>query len=278
VTDARRPAPGKKVLENYVIEPPDYLLVEVLEALPGRPISGERLVRPDGKVTLGWYGDVHVAGLTIEEAKVRIIARLQKSLSDEVLGLVEKGEDGKPILVDPKDSEAVFVDVTGYNSKYSYIEGEVASPNRLPFTAADRVLDAIHQVGGILPSADRSGIKLIRSYPKDSPVQVLPIDYEQITMGADSSTNYQLMPGDRLVVPADPKAPHRLLASPAAPTSPSGPEQEHKQQFSYFDRKGESLNINIEQKLMGVENRLTVMDGTLKAILEKLENSDKPKQ
>ena len=30
---------------EYVIEPPDLVLVEVLEALPGRPISGERLVR-----------------------------------------------------------------------------------------------------------------------------------------------------------------------------------------------------------------------------------------
>src|SRR4051794_1032314 len=45
---------------EYVIEPPDLLLVEVLEALPGRPITGERLVRPDGTITLGFYGDVHV--------------------------------------------------------------------------------------------------------------------------------------------------------------------------------------------------------------------------
>src|SRR3954447_14056521 len=53
----------------YVIEPPDLLLVEVLEALPGRPISGERLVRPDGSISLGFYGDVHVQGLTIRQAK-----------------------------------------------------------------------------------------------------------------------------------------------------------------------------------------------------------------
>ena len=33
---------------DYVIEPPDIIIVEVLEALPGRPITGERLVRPDG--------------------------------------------------------------------------------------------------------------------------------------------------------------------------------------------------------------------------------------
>ncbi len=62
------------------------LLVEVLEALPGRPISGERLVRPDGNITLGFYGDVHVAGLTLPEVKEKIIHHLQKYLTDELSG------------------------------------------------------------------------------------------------------------------------------------------------------------------------------------------------
>ena len=53
----------KVSMPDYVVEPPDLILVEVLEALPGRPISGERLVRPDGKISLGFYGEVYVAGL-----------------------------------------------------------------------------------------------------------------------------------------------------------------------------------------------------------------------
>ena len=55
----------------YVIEPPDIIVVEVLEALPGRPITGERLVRPDGTISLGFYGDVHVRGLTIHRPRSR---------------------------------------------------------------------------------------------------------------------------------------------------------------------------------------------------------------
>ena len=37
------PPPHEGAMINYplVIEPPDLLLIEVLEALPGRPISGE---------------------------------------------------------------------------------------------------------------------------------------------------------------------------------------------------------------------------------------------
>ena len=227
---------------EYVIEPPDLVLVEVLEALPGRPISGERLVRHDGTISLGFYGDVHVRGLTVTQAKVKIIKHLRRFLTDEVLGLIEPNpesvvekaaparipevprdgdnpfkldEDKKPkeepkkprtapsvhrnnsptggrkrirltatrqeekkpdeaqkpvkipleaggqititIEVHPKGKEAeaapaapaegaffpeptppdkndrVFVDVTAYNSKNYYVEGDFGSPGRLPF-------------------------------------------------------------------------------------------------------------------------------------------------
>ena len=88
---SRHPPPHEGAMIDYplVIEPPDLLLVEVLEALPGRPISGERLVRPDGSISLGFYGDVHVAGLTLAQAKVKIIKHLRKYLVDEVVGVEE---------------------------------------------------------------------------------------------------------------------------------------------------------------------------------------------
>ena len=72
----------------HQVEPPDLLLVEVLEALPGRPLSGERLVRPDGTISLGFYGDIHVAGLTEAEIKEKVVLHMRKYLSDEILGLV----------------------------------------------------------------------------------------------------------------------------------------------------------------------------------------------
>ena len=54
---ATQPAPKaaaeKPARPAYVVEPPDLIIVEVLEALPGRPISGERLVRSDGKISSG---------------------------------------------------------------------------------------------------------------------------------------------------------------------------------------------------------------------------------
>ena len=195
-----------------VVEPPDRIVVEVLEAAPGRPISGERLVRPDGTISLGFYGEVHVAGLTLPEIKEKIVIHLLEFLSDEVLGLVEiDPESGEPMVDpgtgkprvrnDPKDSDRVFVDITAYNSQNYYVLGSIYKPGRLPYTGGETVLDALQFAGGVLPSADRGKIRLIRSYPKGSPAQVLPINYEEITMGTDSSTNYKILPHDRLVVP-----------------------------------------------------------------------------
>ena len=75
-----------------VVEPPDLVIVEVLEALPGRPISGERLIRPDGTISLGFYGDVHVAGLTLPEVKEKIVLHMRRYLSDPILGLADEGD------------------------------------------------------------------------------------------------------------------------------------------------------------------------------------------
>jgi len=216
------------------VEPTDLVIVEVLEALPGRPISGERLVRPDGTISLGFYGDVHVAGLTLPEIKAKIVRHMAKYLSDDLLGLIEYDPEtleplvdprtGKPKMIDPKDTDRVFVDVTGYNSGVYYVEGDVSTPSRLSYTGNETVLDVIHYVGGLLPSADRSKIRLIRSFPKGSAVQVLPVDYEEITMGTDSSTNYQLLPNDRLVVPRQRDDRSRKSGSPRPPRSgPSRP-------------------------------------------------------
>ncbi len=164
----------KVSMPDYVLEAPDLLLVEVLEALPGRPISGERLIRPDGKITLGFYGEVYVAGLTLTEAKEKIVLHLRKYLTDQALGLVdidpETGEpkldkSGKPVLIEPKDSITVFIDVTAYNSKYYYVLGDVLITGRLSITGNETVLDALQFAGGLTPTAAPQNIRLVRPAP-----------------------------------------------------------------------------------------------------------------
>ena len=204
----------KVSMPDYVLEPPDLVIVEVLDALPGRPISGERLVRPDGKISLGFYGDVYVAGLTMAEVKEKVVLHLRKYLSDEVLGLIKRDEetgqvatekDGKPKMIEPKDSDRVFVDVTAYNSKNYYVLGDVLVTGKMPITGNETVLDAIQYAGGLMPTAAPQNIRLVRPAPPGACCeQVLPINLSAIMNGGDPTTNYQLMPNDRIIVYRDP--------------------------------------------------------------------------
>lgn len=149
------------------------------------PISGVYLVSPDGTINLGHYGVVYVSGMTLPEAR----EALQRHLSQFL------------------DSPQVTIDVAAYNSKTYYVitEGpaEDDSVVRLPCTGNETVLDAISQVGGISQVSSKK-IWVARPSPADANCeQVLPVDWVAITRGGDTSTNYQLMPGDRVFVAHD---------------------------------------------------------------------------
>lgn len=190
---------------EYVVEPPDIIVVEVLEALPGRPITGERLVRPDGTISLSFYGDVYVAGLDLTQIKEKILLHLRKYINDEVLGLAVEDADGKLKIIEPKDSNRIFVDVISFNSKVYYVQGDVGVPGRLPITGNETVLDAINYAGGLIPTASSVNIRLVRPAPPGACCeQTLPVNLAAIVNAGDPTTNYQMMPGDRLVVYRDP--------------------------------------------------------------------------
>jgi hypothetical protein len=115
-------------------------------------------------------------------------------------------------------------------------------------------------------------LQLIRSFPKGSPVQVLPIDYHEIAMGTDSSTNYEILPFDRLVVPRNPSISKPLPVAPV-PTA-KGQDQtsgktdldarSNRKAFTQSDLTGASQRV--------LERRLDEMEKKLDAILRKLDN------
>jgi len=162
----------------YVVEPPDVLYIEALELIPNRPISGERLVRPDGTISLGYYGQISVAGLTLPEIEEKIRKRLE----------------------DYVNSPEVYVDVAYFNSKVFYVLGQTQQTGRLPITGNETVLDGIVLAGGVTNFADKNRIFLARPNPGGGCDQVFHIDYHAVTECGDTRTNYQLLPGDRIVV------------------------------------------------------------------------------
>jgi len=321
IPDDPPPHEGAMISLPYVVEPPDLVLVEVLDALPGRPISGERLVKPDGTISLGFYGSIPVKGLTLDQIKVAIIKHLREFLIDETLGLIEPDIDGEPgtrmpaipelpkgdesplevkekakprsssyrspsnsrsvkpraaahrpagssfavrpvsrtasraqaldkaapapapnqltvpmggpgrvtitiqvdgqgtgaqpvlepppvareesarwNLVPPERSRAVFVDVTAYNTKNYYVLGDVQVVGRFPWTGNETVLDALQFAGGLVSSAEPKDIRLVRPARGGKPARVYKVDVAAIQERGDVNSNYQIFPGDRLIV------------------------------------------------------------------------------
>jgi RNA polymerase sigma factor (sigma-70 family) len=255
-TPLDRPIPREnaKILSPaYIVEPPDLLRIEVLEALPGRPITGERLVRPDGTILLDFYGEVAVAGLTTAQIKEKVIDHLRRWLNDETLGLVVPAPEGQPDkLVPPADSDRVFIEVSAYNSKVYYVQGEVAAPGRLVCTGNETVLDAISYAGGLGPHADPRVLCLVRppgnpGNDTDQPI-ILPVDYDAIAHRGDPATNYQIFPGDRLIAYRDPLtvSPPPLATSPTSPAIASRRIELIEQMLIELTRELESLKQDLK--------------------------------
>ena len=236
---------NKVSMPDYVVEPPDIIVVEVLEALPGRPITGERLVRPDGKVSLGFYGDIYVAGLTTNEIKEKVVLHLRQYLPDNLLGLqILKGEDLTPAEVPPDQTNRVFVDVASYNSKVYYVQGDVGTPGRLPITGNETVLDAIQYAGGLIPTASVPNIRLVRPAPPGACCeQTLPINLPAIVNAGDPTTNYQLLPGDRIVVFRDPIVRTTIFLDRLA--APFNSVLNSMLQFSFTSRSVKAIGASI---------------------------------
>jgi polysaccharide biosynthesis/export protein len=88
-----------------------------------------------------------------------------------------------------------------------YVAGAVANPGRHRITGTETVLDAINHAGGLRSPAAALSIRLVRpSSNGASSAEVLPVDYEAIVRLGATATNYQLMPGDRLIVSTNPRS------------------------------------------------------------------------
>jgi polysaccharide biosynthesis/export protein len=164
----------------------DPKLSVMLTDMAGRQvITGQHLVRPDGTVSLGVYGAVHVAGLTLDQVRQVVELHLSQFLHDPW----------------------VSVDVLAYNSKVYYIVidggGYGEQVVRLPCTGNETVLDAIAQLNG-LPQVASKRIWIARPSPvTGGKAQILNVNWQSLTADGNATTNYQLLPFDRVYVQAD---------------------------------------------------------------------------
>lgn len=258
---------AKTALPDYVIEPPDILLIDAVKvvplppyrvhtfdtlvinvagALPDAPIAGQYTVESGGLINFGLpYGSVRVAELTLEDATLAIKQHLEQSLSQPLVsvqigstvgqqqiagehlvgpdGMVSLGTYGKVFVAGMTQGQArlaierhlsqyleepeVAVDVFAYNSKFYYVVTQGAGlgdgVSKFSITGNETVLDAIAEVNG-LEAVSSKHIWIARpSVEAPDGFVVLPVDWEAVTELGASSTNYQLMPGDRVFIQED---------------------------------------------------------------------------
>src|SRR5262245_28419827 len=170
-----------------ILRPGYQVTVSPAETRGRQQISGPHLVRQDGKVSLGTYGAVTVAGLTLEQAKAVIELHLSR------------------FLLKPE----VAVDVAGFNSKVYYVITDGAGYGegvyRQAITGNETVLDAVSTIYGLPSVASKKRIWVARPTPgRPGCDQILAVDWLAITKCGKTETNYQVFPGDRIYVEAKP--------------------------------------------------------------------------
>ncbi len=175
-----------KQIAKILPDPQVYLALATPRTAP--PVSGDYLIGQDGTVNLGPYGNVLIAGLALKEAKEAIELHLSQ------------------FLLEPE----VSISVSGYNSKFYYVIFEAGgstglSMSKNPIVGNETVLDALINSGGLPGNASTRHLYIARpSADYRGCDQIIPVDINAITRRARTETNYQLLPGDRLYVRAQP--------------------------------------------------------------------------
>src|SRR5919112_3815723 len=130
---------------SRVVTPPGYVIgpEDVLTILFWRDkdMSGDFIVRPDGKISTPLLNDVQAAGLTPDELRVRI------------------NEEASHYVEDPNAT----VVVKQINSRKVFITGEVEKPGVYALTGPMTVLQLVANAGGFKEYAKRGHIVIMRN-------------------------------------------------------------------------------------------------------------------
>lgn len=167
------PSDAETPLDVYRVGPPDELLITVL---PEPVISRTVMVRPDGMISFDLVGDIPAAGRTVEEIARDVEQRISRFKRDA----------------------QVTVYLAGSASTTVTVLGQVGRQATFPLPRQTRLIEVIGAVGGWLPSAAASRVRIVRT--KGPEPEVFSADLDAIIDG-DLRTNYVIRGGDVIFVP-----------------------------------------------------------------------------
>lgn len=168
--DAKVPGAVPVDEKTFVIGAEDQLIISVYQnAAVGCQIC---LVRPDGRISLPFVGDIVAAGRTPEQLGKDIAARLDEFIKEPV----------------------VTVSLAGVHSKKYYLQGQVKQPGRHDLIMPTTVMEALVGAGGFLDFADTKHIVIARGDKR------LTFNYNDVVKGKNLKQNILLEDGDMILV------------------------------------------------------------------------------
>ena len=168
------PATAVTPPSDYVIGPADVLTITYRNE---KDMTGDYMVRPDGKITLPFFGDIDAIGVTPQQLSERLV-----KVSDK-------------LYIDP----TITVGVKVINSRKVSITGSVEKPGQYDILTPMDVVQLISLAGGLREFTDGKDITIIR---KEGGKQTsFKFNYKDVLVGKKLEQNIQLKPGDSVLVP-----------------------------------------------------------------------------
>ncbi|TWU50778.1 Polysaccharide biosynthesis/export protein [Rubripirellula tenax] len=199
---------AKAALPAHRVEAGDVLVIEPNDFNSPVRLQSDQTVQQDGTIDLGAYGRVAVAGRSTREIQQEVeslVTGVEIAKRDSLIGLASHrtgGTNQHDPALDPQVDYGVNVRLVNQDSTLYYVMGEVNAPGSYPMVGNETVLDAIIAAGGLSDRSNDHKIILVRPKQAGEPRMILPVCYQQVLQLGDVSTNYQLLPGDRIYVPA----------------------------------------------------------------------------
>lgn len=162
---------------NYLIGSGDSLNVFVW----GNPeVSGNYIVRPDGKITTSLVEDIVASGKTPTQLAREIENKLSLYLKDPIVSVIVN-------------------DFKGPFSEQVRVFGEALDPKAISYAENMTLLDVMIQVGGLTEYADGNSASLVRIV--NGKQQQYRLKMADLIQEGDMQANVDILPGDIIIIP-----------------------------------------------------------------------------
>jgi polysaccharide export outer membrane protein len=160
---------------NYIIGPDDVLSVVFWR---DKDMSGDVVVRPDGKISLPLMNDVQAGGLTPSQLRDAVNTMARQYVEDPNVTVVVKE----------------------IKSRKVFITGMVEKPGPYPLNGPTSVVQLISVAGGLKEFTDGKKILIMRT-DRSGRQSAHLFNYQKVVAGKNLEQNIELQPGDTVVVP-----------------------------------------------------------------------------